>query len=174
MWSWRKEAHKLANINKPTGILCNESVEYEGSKGIFITEVYLGSEVGTVTLNYDAEAQPDRFRIIYDGNLVADSLYVGNGLVNNPPSYPNFVGNTYSNIPEYFWDGSQYVLNGNTQNVVITQGDIAAYGESAGEGSLEFQKTSATPNTMTVITYAPLESTLWSFDTECPDGILES
>jgi len=169
MWSWRKRLHKISSIGIVTAIPCDEAVAFTGNQGIFIFDINIGSELGNVNLNYDAFGVPDRFQIEYDGVIVADSLYVGNSLTGNPPDLGGgFVGNTYNNVPEFLWDGTQFVANGNTQNLTIQQSDVAPFGSTAGSGTISFQKVSSAPTVMTVRIFAPLGGTAWTMDTECP------
>ena len=171
MWSFRKHLHKISAINGPTPILCDEAIQFNGNQGIFIFDVNIGTELGNVNLNHEAFGVPDRFQIEYDGNVVADSLYVGDSLTGNPPNYSGMVGSTYNNIPEYFWDGNQFVVNGNTQNITVQQSDVAPFGSTDGTGTINFQKVSSIPSVMTVKVFAPLGGTAWNLNTDCPDVV---
>lgn len=168
MWAFRKEIHKLSSVGLVTPILCGEQVTFNGTQGIFLVDIVLGTETGVVTLNHEAFGVPDRFQITYDGGLDADSLYVGGSLTGNPPDYGGLVGGTFNNVPEYFWDGSQFVASGDTQNISVVQGDVAVFGETDGTGTINLFKTTTTPITMQVQVTAPLSGTAWTFSTLCP------
>ena len=169
MQDFKKFLHKLSAIGIATAIPCDEAIAFNGNQGIFIFDINIGTELGNVNLNHEAFGVPDRFQIEYDGVIVADSLYVGDSLTGNPPNYSGMVGSTYNNVPEYFWDGVQFVANGNTQNITIMQSDVAPFGSTAGAGTINFQKISSLPSVMTVRVFAPLGGTAWNLDTECPD-----
>lgn len=167
---FREFLYKLTSIKGETPIPCGAPISYAGLSGIFIINVTLGTDLGIAGLVHDAQSVPDRFQIFFDGNLVADSKYVGDGLTGNPPNYlGNFVGNVYNNVPEFYWDGTQFVANGNTQNLTILQEDVAEFGLTDGNGSISFDKQLAAPGVMTIYVFAPLGGTAWTIDsTSCP------
>ncbi len=170
MFDFRNFMHKISAIGIATAIPCDEAIQFTGNQGIFIFDINIGTELGNVNLNHEAFGVPDRFQIEYDGVIVADSLYVGDSLTGNPPDLGGgFVGNTYNNVPEFFWDGTQFVANGNTQNLTIQQSDVAPFGQTDGMGTIFFQKITSNPAVMTVRVFAPLGGTAWNMDTECPD-----
>lgn len=168
MWSFRKEIHKINSIIDTT-IPCDEAVSFNGNRGVFIYDVRIGTDPGLVELTYNAQGVPDRFQIFYENNLVADSLYVGNGLTGNPPDFSFMVGTTYNNVPELVWNGSIFSPNGNTRNITIQQSDVAPFGQTAGAGTISFYKSTAT-DIMTVVVSAPLIGTLWGANAQCPDS----
>jgi hypothetical protein len=174
MWSFRKEIHKLTTSGETTAIQCGEELDFSGNEGIFLIDVTLGSDIGVVTLNYEAFGIPDRFEIVFDGNSVVDSLYVGDSLTGNPPNYAGMVGSTYNNIIEYFWNGAFFGVTGNTENISIVQGDIASFGETQRRGVLNFVKSTSTPTSMQIKVSAPLGSTAWNLSTTCPTDVPKS
>ena len=160
---------------------CDETISFssDDQAGRYCTEVQLGAGTGTVVLNYNAGDIPDRFQIEYNGTIVADSLYVGDYLTGNPPDADTalweggagsgmFVGKTYNGIPEYEWDGTQFVTTGNSSNYTVTQSDVAPSGQTAGAGTLSFVKTNANPSTMKVIVTALPANTGFDFTPNCP------
>lgn len=171
MWSFRRDIHKLSNIINRF-IPCDGNLDFTGQEGIFIVDFEVGTDLGQVILNYQAFGVPDRFQLIYDGNIVADSLYVGGNLTGNPPENTGaggaMVGTTYNNIPEYEWNGVAFVPNGNTQTFTVQQSDIAPFGSTAATGSISFNKNTASPTSVRLIVYAPLGGTAWGVDLECP------
>ena len=63
-------------------IPCNAGgVDFDGGPGIFYaTAVVLGSGIGPITASFDSYNIPDRFRLVWSGSTVADSLFVGDNL----------------------------------------------------------------------------------------------
>lgn len=175
MNSFKKFIYKISAVNNvEESFPCDSNVIYEGKKGVFKFNVDIGTGIGEVKLKYNAIGIPDRFKIYYDGSLVADSKYVGDSIYGNPPDYAGiagegFVGNTYNNIPEKIWNGTTFVTNGETHNISVGQSDVASYGSTSGMGELVFTKTLATPSTMLVEVIAPLESTAWDLEALCPE-----
>ncbi len=171
MQSLRQFMYKLTTIKNKI-LNCNEVVTFDGSQGIFIFNINLGEEVGGVNINYQAFGIPDRFQVEYDGSIVADSLYVGDNITGNPPNGDNIVDSTYTNVPELEWNGTSFQPNGNVRDILIEQDDVAPQGQTAGAGSIFFQKNTATPANIKITVFAPLGSTSWNLNVDCPDGIL--
>jgi hypothetical protein len=72
-----------------------------GPTGVYTYEIYVGYDVGIVTLNYQAGNIPSKFQIQWDSTLVADSGFRGNPIYNsqlNSLGYPNVVGTSIGNI----------------------------------------------------------------------------
>lgn len=175
MWAFKKELYKLSSIRGSMFIACDELTSIAGNEGVFIINMELGTDIGIVNLDYNAIGVPDRFQIEWDGNIVADSKYVGNNLGGNPPDNTGtggpLVGTTFSNIPEYEYDGNQMVLTGNNLTFTVQQSDVAdgtASEPIAGIGTISFAKTSALPSTARIIIYAPLGGTAFSVEPNCP------
>jgi hypothetical protein len=151
-------------------VACSGTVIPNQSLGIYETTFEIGSDTGTTGINYDAVNVPDRFQIEYDGVIVADSKYVGNGLSGNPLTYSGLV-DTFDNLTIYEYDGSGYINTGTNSTITVTQGDISndtISHPSAGAGTLTFSKTTASPTIMKVIVTAPLSGTGWSMSSICP------
>ena len=106
MWSLRKNLHKTSAIGRiGTPINCDTGLSANGNTGVYIVNAIVGTDIGRVTLTYDSFNIPDRFQIIYDGNIVADSKYVGDSL----GSF-NVLG-TFT-LPQKEFDGFQFINNG--------------------------------------------------------------
>lgn len=165
MWNTKKELYKISPIIQTEQITpCGAGLSAGGGAGIFFMDIDLGSDIGSVVLNYTALDIPDRFQIYWDGNLEADSKYVGDGLPSNLPGI-------FNNVPEKIWNGSVFVPNGTTQNITVTPFDIAdgsVLEPTSGSGSISFTKTTATPTTMQIVITAPEGNTSWSIITACP------
>lgn len=176
MWSFRKEIHKLSVTKKDPVIPCGGFISISNStEGVFLIDLNIGTDTGVVELGYNAQNIPDRFQIIWDGNVVADSKYVGNGISGNPPDYNNsLVGETFNNIPEYLYTGpgpTDYNLTGTNYNITVNQSDVANGSTSeptSGSGNISFAKTTAQPSTMRVVVYGVLGGTLFSITPNCP------
>lgn len=142
---------------------CGVQVRYSGNQGYPITRtVGLLPTSGTVTLNYIAFSAPDRFVVSYNGNIVADSGYVGNPILYSYGGPDRFEivnslvgkvdpisGLTYPNtaIPDTSPDGYPNIY--------------------PGTGSVSFFKLLSI-NTATVNVYSPFISSGWRFTLECP------
>lgn len=174
MWAFRREIHKL-RYPTTNQIECDELTSITGNEGVFIININLGTDLGIVTLDYNAVNVPDRFQIEWDGNLVADSKFVGGNIGGNPPDNTGtggaMVGTVYTDIPEYEYNGTDMVATGNLLTFSVQQSDIAdgtASEPTAGIGSINFIKSSASPTTAKIIIYAPLGGTAFSVTPNCP------
>jgi hypothetical protein len=104
------------------------SVSFSGNQGLFLASaITVGSGVGPVTASFEAQGVPDRIQIEYNGAIVADSLFVGDGLITSPNSYiPAILATTSFNV--YNYNGSGFVYAGYSQSVSYTMADIADTG----------------------------------------------
>ena len=77
-------------------IPCNAGgIDFDGNEGVFYaTAVVLGTGIGHITASSNAQSIPDRFRLVWSGSTVADSLFVGDSL-NNQTTYNNYTGSIY-------------------------------------------------------------------------------
>tara|TARA_R110000850_G_scaffold112887_1_gene227332 strand:- start:178 stop:690 length:513 start_codon:yes stop_codon:yes gene_type:complete len=168
MWSFKKNMLKFIPDTLSV-ITCGNIIDFEGDSGVYRADIILGTETGIVNFDYNADGIPDRFQLYYDNILVADSLYVGSDLIGNPPDIVSgMVGNTYINIPEFDWVGGVFTPNGNVQTITVLQTDVAPFGETAGAGTLSFEKETSEPQTMQLVVTAPLTGTGWNVATSCP------
>lgn len=174
------------------GIPCGGSINASGQTGYYEVNTLIGTDTGDVTVTFNALTVPDRLQIIWDGNIVADSLFVGDGLPNT--NNENEVLNA-STLQKYLYDGSQFQPNG-TIAVDYNSTDIASYSinrPTSGNGSvgnqigvvggyptgtpkasdgdikIKFNKTTAQPTNITIVVVGVSESTAWIISNlECP------
>ncbi len=138
-------------ISDEVGIApCNNNFTASGNTGIYEIELDLGEETGVVTMDYDAYSVPDRFEIVYDGNVVADSKYVGDGISGDPPSYSGLIGTQTLDVYEY--NGSGFEATGESRTITTDQDDIAngTTEPSEGAGTISFTKSTALPTNITI------------------------
>lgn len=179
----RNNAHKVSMLFEgQVSIPCdidNQSVRVDGNGVRFMT-LHFGTDVGYVKLDYNADGIPDRFRILWDNNVVADSLFVGDHLTGNPPNANvsvwetggsgTFVGKTYNNVPEYEWRNGVFVRReGVSHTITVTQEMVAPFGKSAGKGSLIFHKNKPFPTHATLEITSLATNTGYSFKPNCVD-----
>jgi hypothetical protein len=164
--------------------------------GYYVIEAEIGTDLGLTSVIFDSKTVPDRFLIYYDGVVVADSLFVGDGLINNPGQYKPIILATTS-LTRYIWNGNQFVIDGNnpTQSVNFTDDDFpncsddrvnANTGNQIGVNTeypsstasncdgnvrIEFIKTQATPTTIEIVVIGCDNGTRWDLDELiCPEG----
>jgi hypothetical protein len=180
---------------KAAEVGCNSTLNVSQNQGYFEIPIDVGNSTGNVTLTLNAVSQPDRFQIYWDGNLVADSLFVGDGLTTNYSYYENEILSA-SLLNHYLYNGTSFDLVG-TESVSFTTADIAnlgpyrvsgSYGNqigvvanypsggsvpaSDGNVKLRFNKTTSTPTTITLIVYGPGSNTQWYLNqVECPTAL---
>jgi hypothetical protein len=151
---------------------CSDTMSIQGEEGIYEFDVNIGSVIGNSELTFDIGNVPARVEIIWNGNTVADTLFVGDGLPN--AGYESNITSVTS-LPRYVYNGN-FVGQG-TESVNFTSSDISDYNSnrptsgdgsvgnqvgvvggypsgtplaSAGDVKLVFNKTSPTPQTATV------------------------
>jgi len=93
----------------PPAIPCGGSFNAGGGiAGYYEIVTDVGSNTGNVSVEFDAQGVPDRFQIYWNNSLVADSLFVGDALINNDSlrtSYVNQITATTS-LDRYIYVGS--------------------------------------------------------------------
>ena len=173
------------------GLNCGGSLSVSGGKGIYILEAQLGSNTGQAEVELEAANIPDRFQLIYDGQVVADSLFIGDALPDTSYEYSiEFV--TF--LDKFVYDGNNFQPAGR-ENVDFGPSDIAQSNgsevRSSGSGTgqlgvvsnfpsssskasngnikLFFNKTKATPTTMTIRVTGVETNTGWTIlNLQCP------
>ena len=174
-------------------IPCGGSIALESGNGIYILEAELGTNTGLVVVEFDSADIPDRFQLIYDGSVVADSLFVGDYLPNS--TYENDItGLTF--LERFVYNGTTFdkVFNG-IKSVNFSASDIAVSdgsetradgsgtgqlnvvenfpnsGSRASNGNIKlfFDKTDALPSKITIKITGVNNSTGWNINNlECP------
>jgi len=170
----------------PPPIGCDDSLTAQGNVGYYSVEVDIGASTGLTSVILNSQTVPDRFLIYFDGNLVADSSFVGDGLVGSPSQYIPTILSTTS-LVKYKWNGSSFTNDGTIQ-VSFTNDDIAdctqtrsdantlgnqlgvntTYPSSGsnncdGNVRLDFVKTTETTS-MTVVGIGCNSGTVWTID----------
>ena len=171
---------------------CSDTINFSGGDGIYEFSVAVGTGIGDTTLTFNSIGVPDRFEIIWNGNVVADSLFVGDNLPNT--TQENEITSATS-LTKYVYDGDVFEDEG-TESVNFTSSDIANSSTSrptSGDGSvgnqvgvvggyptgtplasdgdvkLTFNKTSEYPQTIKVRVTGVNTGTAWSVSAlDCP------
>lgn len=157
-------------VDVSVGVDCSAGINASGSQGVYEAIIVLGTGLGSAGINYNALTVPDRFQIEYDGVIVADSKYVGDGLSGSPLSYAGLV-QQHIGLTLFNFNGANFDDSGQTRDIDVVQFDVAdgsTLEPSGGSGVLTFNKTTATPTTMKIIVTAPVGSTAWDLTGICP------
>lgn len=175
-------------------ISCDSSVSANGTSGIYELSVEVGTQIGDTSVFFESYNVPDRFQIIWNDEIVADSLFVGDALPNT--SYEDQI-KAATVLAKFVYDGTEFVASG-TENVSYTASDIAdptiarpltgngsignqinvvggypAGTPTAADGTVKigFDKTASHPTTMTIRAIGVNSGTAWGLPSvECPDG----
>jgi hypothetical protein len=70
--------------------------------GVSTYEIILGTDIGTVNFSVNAYTVPDRFQIYWDGNLIADTGFLGSSQYDAQLislGYPPTVGYSATTVP---------------------------------------------------------------------------
>jgi len=98
--------------------------------GYYEVPIFVGSGTGNITITLTATNIPDRFQIIWDESIVADSLFVGGylgGIVPPNPNPSSYYEDTITNtttLNKFLYDGVGFNPNG-TIAVSFSSIDIA-------------------------------------------------
>lgn len=164
MKPFKRAIYKQGEIEEEEILSCSGAVSAQGQLGIYEVRVFIGTELGYTGIQYDSYAVPDRFQIIYDGNVVADSKYVGS------TSYFDRLAGTYD-LDVYEYDQGAFVDTGSNEQVVVTSNDISNGSPSeptSGQGVISFNRTDRNKQFMTIRVTGVLSSTLWNLESLCP------
>jgi hypothetical protein len=144
------------------GVSCGQPSSYSGGVSYPTTEsVTLGTDTGTVVLDYNAQSVPDRFIVEWNSNVVIDTGYRGG-------SQFDFGGGSRSAFTSS--------LTGNIDPITLnTYPDFATYPDDGyprilglGLGTTSFVKNSASDTFAIIKVYAPMSDTVWSYQMNCP------
>ena len=143
--------------------ICGNEYRFGGGESYpSVRSILLGSGIGNVPFNFDADNQPDRFILEWNSNVVIDTGYRGDS------SY---------NFGELFRTDFTSELTGRIDPITLnTYPDFTTYPDdgyplviSPGLGSTSFFKSLALPDEVTVSVYAPMPTTAWRTTVECPN-----
>jgi hypothetical protein len=118
---------------------CGSATSYTGGQS-FPTEyqVNLGTDTGSVTLDFNANTIPDKFIVVFDGVEVINTGYRGS------TSYQSQLD-------------AELISRGLPTETIV----------GTGQGTASFNKTTST-TTATIKVYAPLDQTAWTVTLNCP------
>ena len=177
-------------IDSPAFLSCGDSLPiFSGGAGIYDVVVDLGTSVGEVVVEFNSFNIPDRFQIIWDGKLVADSLFLGdrnftryqNDIINatylgrhvlNEDLEFDFIENVSVN-----YDSSDIVPTIGLRGVVEVDGQIGVFRDpldtvtrvSEGQVQLFFNKDKPSPSRAVIRVIGASDSTAWSINSiQCP------
>ena len=143
-------------------INCGESSSFSGGVSYPTTQsVTLGTDTGTVVLDYNAQSVPDRFIVEWNSSIVIDTGYRGSSVY-------DFGGGSRSAFTSS--------LTGLTDPITLNvYPDLATYPDDGyprivglGLGTTSFVKNLATDTFAIIKVYAPMSSTVWSYQMNCP------
>jgi hypothetical protein len=176
-----------------SAISCGGSLSASGSAGYYEVPAIIGTATGEVTVTLNAFTIPDRFQIIWDGNIVADSLFIGDILPN--PGMQDVIINT-TTLNKFLYNSGSFDANGtinvdyslsdisNSTGIAGTLRDSGSVGNqigvvpnypspsakaSDGDVKLKFNKTTTLPIDITIVAIGVEQTTAWNLiSLECP------
>tara|TARA_A100000172_G_scaffold76180_1_gene59433 strand:+ start:1323 stop:5933 length:4611 start_codon:yes stop_codon:yes gene_type:complete len=162
---------------------CGSAASYSGGNNYPDAQTYtLGSGTGTVSVEFLAEALPDRLIVEFDGAVVIDTRYMGIGVGSDWYKGPQGLLATLQGIdPDtgtYYvepnngaFTGQAYEPNGTAPLPRVSNGgyvtEINGVTTNNTWHTFTFQKTTAT-TTCTIKVYGPLPTTAWHIKIGCP------
>lgn len=127
---FRVMAGNGSNVNSQD-IQCNAgNISFDGGPGIFYaTAVVLGSGIGPITASFEARNVPDRFRLVWSGSTVADSLFVGDRLEtkNLYDGYTGSISNVTSLTRKNWNQQADTFVNASAESVSYTSASFPPY-----------------------------------------------
>jgi len=163
------------------GVTCGEDIVRANAFGLFLLDTNLGdgaADTGAVVIRYTPSAVPNGIKVEYNGvtyNKLSAPAYgkLQSTGVNDPFT---FVGDTSLNCgflgvntpTEYEYDGSTFVLTGNTPSVTVNSVDLALTATAPGECVMVIPKTTALPVSALVKLAGFCAGTSFQITVECP------
>jgi len=183
-------------VNVTTAYIpCGGTLNANGNEGVYEVSAELGNEVGITTITFNSINVPDRFQIIWDGNIVADSLFVGDGL---PSAGYTATITDLTVMDRFIWNGTSFIPDTitPTEAVTFTTADIAIstntraigtvgqigvvtdYPSSSSKSSdgnikLRFNKTLAEPTSILIKVFGIINTGWTISNLECPTEVLD-
>ena len=121
-----------ATVDIVVGIAPGDSLELSATDGIFYIPVVIGDGAGEFTVHFDAGSTADRIELVYDNNIVADSLFIGDYLTDGSRagSITTIEGTTALNIYDYVGSGGDGTDTGQTNAWQLrTLASVVAYAD---------------------------------------------
>lgn len=121
-----------------TVLPCGQQLNFNGNQGAYTFTLDLGTGIGMVNVNYNAQNIPDKFDITWNSQFITT----------------NYRGSSTYN---------QSLLNAG-----VPASQIQTANPSNGAGVISFFKNLPTPTTATITVTAPLGGTAWTLISACP------
>ena len=155
------------NCSAPSPVVpCGAVASYSGGQSYPDTQtITLGAGTGTVTLQFEAIDIPDRFIVEFDGSIVIDTQYRGDG-TKIPQLNQTLVSDNLTEPNNGVYTGHTYIgaSTGAADAPLPSTGDGTFF--VGGKGTVSFTKSTAT-TTATLKVYGPLAGTKWRATLKC-------
>ena len=170
------------------GTPCGEEIAVAGLQGIYLINSDAGGseeDTGAILIKFNPASQPDGIRATFNG-ITYNKLSSGSDgyHASTSPTSHTFVGfndtdptscaqtisgTTFPALPEYLYDGVDFVGTGNTQSLFIAAGDLSLSNLAPpGYCLMVIPKLTASPNIVNISVVGPCEGTSWDISIGCP------
>ena len=160
-------------------------ITYNLSEGVFNLGIDLGTDpldLGAVLVKFTAASIPDGIRATYNGNIYnklsspVDGYHGGLdpsgftylGVDSPPSSCAPVAGVTYTDLPEYRYDGTLFAPTGNTQTITPSANELSFSASVPGTSVMVIPKTSADINSLFIEIIGVCSSTAFTIEVDCP------
>lgn len=143
-------------------LTCDSATAFSGSQAYPNSQtVVLGAGLGDVQLSFNAQSVPDRFIVLYNSVVVIDTGYRGT-------SGFDFGGGSRLSFTNSLAGKIDPILITTYPDVINFPDDGFPRVVSPGIGTSSFFKSTASPTTAQIDTYAPIAGTAYSYTLGCP------
>ena len=160
-------------------IPCGEEITQSGTEGIYLLDSEAGANLGAIVVRFDPYDVPDGIRATFNSVVynkltspidgIHESTVSGNfTYIGEIASDCGISGTTYPALPEYLYDGSVFILTGNTQAITVNAGDVSLSSVAPGNTMMVIPKLTASPSIVNIEIVGPCSGTAWNIIVECP------
>ena len=160
-------------------IPCGEEITQSGTEGIYLLDLDAGANLGAIIIRFDPYDVPDGIRATFNSVVynkltspidgIHESTVSGNfTYIGEIASDCGISGTTYPALPEYLYDGSVFILTGNTQAITVNAGDVSLSSVAPGNTMMVIPKLTASPSIVNIEIVGPCSGTAWNIIVECP------
>ena len=158
---------------------CSTPIGGGGGEGVFYVTFDMGSSIGAIiiTLTPTGSAIPIGLTATYGVAVSNEFSSVNDGYLAGTAGLPTFVGDTAFDCGlsggtftenEYVYSGGVFTANGLSKVFGVAAGQVQTTTGTPGACVMVISKLNISPNTLSMVIYAPCAGSTWTISAACP------